>query len=124
MIFRKRYISEKKFQSNLINQLQMTPMTLSEIAKYNKNSKAKMKIEVFFYSKSKKFANKMASELRKKGYSLDVKKVINNKGEYLINGWTSEMDISKKEMLSWTKEMCELGYLYNCDFDGWGTNDF
>jgi regulator of RNase E activity RraB len=22
---------------------------------------------------------------------------------------------------SWAKEMCELGYKFDCDFDGWGT---
>jgi hypothetical protein len=25
-------------------------------------------------------------------------------------------------VVQWTQEMCEAGFLHDCEFDGWGTN--
>ena len=41
---------------------------------------------------------------------------------FVITGWTSPIKMDENTVLNWTKDMCEVGYKYDCDFDGWGTN--
>jgi regulator of RNase E activity RraB len=39
----------------------------------------------------------------------------------VITGWITEITIRDAAVLDWTREMCTLGFKYDCAFDGWGT---
>jgi regulator of RNase E activity RraB len=40
---------------------------------------------------------------------------------FMVTGWTTIMKMENEILKNWTKQMCELGYKFDCDFDGWGT---
>ena len=40
----------------------------------------------------------------------------------MITGSTIKMNMNKDVILKWTKQMCETGYKFDRDFDGWGTD--
>ncbi|MFC3562039.1 ribonuclease E inhibitor RraB [Pedobacter jamesrossensis] len=33
----------------------------------------------------------------------------------------TKMKMTDEVVKQWTKQMCELGYKFDCEFDGWGT---
>jgi hypothetical protein len=38
----------------------------------------------------------------------------------VITGWTIKMAMVDSALIIWTKQMCDLGYKFDCEFDGWG----
>ncbi len=117
-----KFVSEKKFESNLSKQMNWTPQTIKQLSKYGITDKSELKLEYFFYTNSEQKALNLSKELINLGYTSIVDFSVTNKKKYLINGWTIKLKMDEKNILNWTKEMCELGYKYDCDFDGWGTS--
>jgi len=37
------------------------------------------------------------------------------------DGWTAAMTMSTDVVQSWARQMCDLGFKHDCEFDGWGT---
>ena len=37
-------------------------------------------------------------------------------------GVSSPIPMDEATVVQWTQEMCEAGFLHDCEFDGWGTN--
>jgi hypothetical protein len=40
--------------------------------------------------------------------------------EKLITGRTTPLQMRAAILTDWTVRMCELGFLHDCEFDGWG----
>ena len=79
-------------------------------------------LEFFFYTNTMEKAKLLAEELQKKEYSVAYRKSGYNKKQFVITGWTRKISIEDSALAGWAKEMCELGYKYDCEFDGWGTD--
>ena len=60
----------------------------------------------------------MQGELDKLKYEVKFGSSLSNKKLFIITGWTIVMRMSNDIVLNWTKEMCEMGYNFDCDFDG------
>jgi hypothetical protein len=116
-----RFVSEHSFKDNLENQLQRTPQTLSHLRAANVTSENELKLEFFFYTNSENKAGQLANELATLNYSVDHRLAADSKTEYLITGWTNKIIMTDDQLGKWTRDMCELGYKYDCEFDGWGT---
>jgi regulator of RNase E activity RraB len=114
-----RFVSEEAFKRNLIKQIQWTPQTLEALRKYKINKDSELKVEYYFYTNTLNKAKELARELGKLDYAVECEKDITDKTQYVITGNTNEMKMNKEELLNWTRNMCELGYKYDCDFDGW-----
>ncbi len=113
-----KFVSNEEFENNLALQLEMTPQTLIQLRKINITEKDELKLEYFFYTDNEENANNLSNEFKKINYKSEV--VFDNE-EYLITGWSIKMKMSNEVVLEWTKQMCEIGYKFDCEFDGWGT---
>jgi len=40
---------------------------------------------------------------------------------FVITGWTSKIKMSEEIVKQWVENMCNLGFKFDCEFDGWGT---
>ena len=118
----KRFVSKKAFEANLENQMAMTPQTLQHLRKYNITPEKRRKLEFFFYTNTAEKAAALAVELKNKNYQVECRPSVSNAKIQLITGWTAEITMSDTAILDWTREMCTLGFEYDCDFDGWGTH--
>lgn len=116
-----RFVTEQAFNDNLKKQLSMTPRTIAELRKDGVTDNKELKLEYFFYTNTDAKAKQLANELSQLSYSVDHRLAADSKIEYIITGWTTKMKIADEVVSKWTKEMCELGYKFDCDFDGWGT---
>jgi regulator of RNase E activity RraB len=100
----------------------MTPQTLEQLRKINVGADKELKLEFFFYTNSLDKAAALSAELKKLNYESDHGLAAGSKTQYLVNGWTTKMKMSDQVVSNWTKEMCEISYKFDCEFDGWGTN--
>ena len=60
--------------------------------------------------------------LIKLNYESHYSLATHNSNEYVITGKTNRIKMTNNIVLKWSVQMCELGYNYDCCFDGWGTN--
>ena len=117
-----QYVSESAFSSNRDKQIEGAPQTLEQLRKINVTAEMELKLEYFFYTNSEDKAIQLATELKKLNYQVDHHFAADSKTEYVITGWTTKMKMADSVVIEWTKQMCDLGYKFDCDFDGWGTS--
>lgn len=117
-----QFVTEQAFKSNLTKQMQMTPQTMKQLRKIDVSADKELKPEYFFYTNTADKAKLFADEIGKLNYEVKYEQSAGDKKSFLITGWTTKMTMEDNVVASWTKEMCELGYKFDCDFDGWGTS--
>lgn len=117
-----KFVTEKAFKANLSKQLSMTPKTLKQLRQYNITDSSMLKLEFFFYGKSEKNSSDLADKLKTLQYSVEHGPSADDPKTLIITGWTTPIKMDESSVLDWTKLMCEIGYEFDCDFDGWGTN--
>lgn len=117
-----QFVTEQTFKNNLTKQMQMTPQTMEQLRKLNVSADKELKLEYFFYTNTTDKAKSFANELAKLNYEVKHEQSAGDKSNFIITGWTTKMKMQDTIVANWTKEMCELGYKFDCDFDGWGTS--
>ena len=77
-------------------------------------------MEFFYYSRTRENADGLKKDLEKIGYKVyGIEKSTEN--QYSIIGVTLPINIEKDKFKDWIKYMNEIGFINDCDFDGWGT---
>jgi regulator of RNase E activity RraB len=118
----KPFVTEASFQANLKKQAAANSQVLG-VLKHHALSDTNLRcLEFFFYTNTIEKARSLAAELRKKEYSVTYREAGYPRNQFVITGWTRKMSIEDNALAAWAKEMCELGYEYDCEFDGWGTD--
>ena len=115
-------VSKENFEQHLKNQISMVPETLIEVREAGVDDKNELKIEFLLYTNESDKGSSLSEELKKINYSVSVSPSAYNPNDILINGWTTRMIMSEANLISWVNKMCDLGYKYDCEFDGWGTD--
>jgi len=117
-----QFVTEQAFKNNLTKQMQMTPQTMEQLRKINVSADKELKLEYFFYTNTAEKAKLFADEIGTLNYEVKYGQSAGDKKSFIITGWTTKMKMQDNVVANWTKEMCELGYKFDCDFDGWGTS--
>lgn len=77
-------------------------------------------MEFFFYSKNRENADELKKDLEKIGYEVyGIEKSIKN--QYSIIGLTPPISLEKEKFKNWIEKMNEIGFINDCNFDGWET---
>ena len=114
-----KFITEKEYQINLAKQLKMTPETIAELRKNHVTEDKELKIKYTFFTNSLYKAKSLSKEFDKLNYKTVFGKDSYNSKQFEITGWTTKIRMKESILLSWTKQMCQIGYKFDCDFDGW-----
>lgn len=118
--FPKPFISVKKFESNLKGQKDLANRYLDLLSKCDIRMEEPKGMEFFFYSKTREDADELKKDLEKIGYEVyGIER--STKNQYSIIGVTPPISLGKEKFKKWIKEMNEIGFINDCDFDGWGT---
>lgn len=117
-----QFVSEIAFNSNIEKQIQMAPETLDQLRKLNVTANKELKLEYFFYTNTAEKAEQLTTEIRKLSYSVQHGVSAGDKKLFIVTGWTTKMKMADEVVKQWIKQMCELGYKFDCEFDGWGTD--
>jgi regulator of RNase E activity RraB len=116
-----RFVESAAHRANLENQLKMTPMTLSQLADVGVTPDRSLKLEFFFYTNAETKARALQKYLLSLGYEVATDVSASDRKQRVITGWTLPMSMSVDVVAAWTRQMCEKGLEYDCEFDGWGT---
>lgn len=117
-----KFVSETSFNINRDKQIQMTPQILDQLAKLNVTADRELKLEYFFYTNTADKALQLATEIEKLNYTVHHGVSAGDKKLFIVTGWTTKIKMADEVVKQWTKQMCELGYKFDCEFDGWGTD--
>jgi len=117
----KQFVSAPAFENQVAKQMQMAPLTMKELRKINVNEDKELKLEFFFYTNTAQKANVFAQELEKLNYEVRSGQSAGDKKLFIVTGWTTKMKMEDVIVSNWAKTMCELGFSFDCEFDGWGT---
>lgn len=117
-----RFVTEGAFSKNCTKQTVMAPQTMGQLRKHGVSEVTELKLEFFFYTNTEAKASELADILKRKGYSTEHKPAAHDKTLRVIEGWTGKMKMTDAIVIAWTREMCEVGFASDCEFDGWGTN--
>lgn len=115
-------VSEETSTSNYEKQIQITTQRINKLRKLNVTDDEQLKLEYFFYTDTLEKAAQLAAEMGKLKYAVSHGVSTGDKNLYIITGWTTRMKMSDEVVRKWINKMCETGYKYDCDFDGWETN--
>lgn len=118
----KKFVTQESFEKNISNQMAMSPQTVAQLRKLNVTPEKELKLEFFFYTNTQEKAVALASALSDKKYQVEHGPSASDKKVQVITGWTDRIQMLDSNVLAWTKEMCEVGFKHDCEFDGWGTN--
>lgn len=117
----KSFVSEAAYDTNKVTQVKLTPQTMGQLRKLNVNEERALKLEFFFYTNTHEKAQALTAELGNLGYQASNSLSATNSKEYVITGWTTKILMTDSSVGEWVNQMCDLGYKYDCEFDGWGT---
>ena len=115
-----QFVSEEDFKNNLESQDSKVTRTLGVMSAFNLKAKEKLEIDFFFYTDTSEKAERFAAALKELDFESSWYKPINDRNLYSITCWTDKIDNDEELLTYWTKHLCQLGYKYDCEFDGWG----
>ena len=118
----KQFITPEAFQENFARQSTMTPQTVAQLRTLNVAPETELKLEMFFYTNTPDKAVALATVLSDRQYQVEHGPSASDRNLQVITGWTDKMPMHETNVLAWTKEMCQIGFEHDCEFDGWGTN--
>ncbi len=116
-----RYFSKAEHERNVANQVAMTPQTLAVLRTHGVEADTMLRLEFFFYTDTKAKAARLTSALKDLGYDAGHDNAAIAHGTFVVTGWTTEIQMDTPVVLNWARDMCELGYEHDAEFDGWGT---
>jgi hypothetical protein len=117
----KQFVTEEKLEETVGRQTSLVPATLETLRHLEDKPSDALRLEFFFYTNAAGKAKEFAEFLKKRSYSAEYAKAAGISNSFLITGWTDKISMKEESVIAWTQEMCELGYQYDCEFDGWGT---
>ena len=116
-----QYVSEQEFREKLDMQRFLNAQVLQVFKKKGGVSEKQAPVEFFFYTDEEDKASNLAIELNKLGYEVYSIDRLALDGKWSVTGRTQLMKMTTRTITKWSKQMVELGYQNDCDFDGWGT---
>ncbi len=117
----KQFVSVEKFEESLERQTRIVPETLETLRHLEEKPSEFLRLEFFFYTNTAGKAKEFSDFLKRRKYSVEYGKASGISNLFLLTGWSDKIAISEKSIVAWATEMCEFGYQYDCEFDGWGT---
>jgi hypothetical protein len=102
--------------------MRMSPRTVAKLYRIGVQRGTPLALEYFFYSDSAAKGEALAHALSAKRYSSTCQPAADGGPLLSITGWSVPVPVDDDSVVAWTREMCELGYSHDCEFDGWGTS--
>ena len=115
-----QFVSEEDFQSNLESQDFKITRTFKVMSEFHLKAKEKIEIDFFFYTDTSEKAKRLSEALKKLNFDVSWYTPISNRNLYSVIGWTDKIENDEELLIYWSKFMCQLGYKFDCNFDGWG----
>jgi hypothetical protein len=117
-----RHVTEQSLRTNTEYQVSMSILTLGLLHKSGVAEGTLLKLEFFYFTNAQDKADAFVKSLKKIDYDAKCHRSTKDPNRWLVDGWTTPIPMDEATVVQWTQEMCEAGFLHDCEFDGWGTN--
>jgi len=112
-----KYVTEESYKKNLLCQEEMTHQVFGKLKQNGNPLSKELNLKWFFHTNCKSKAKDLIHELKNLSNIKDP--IINFDDKvWVISGWTTKMFVSDSIVVSWTSDMCKLGYKNDCEFEG------
>jgi regulator of RNase E activity RraB len=116
-----QFVSGEAFEEKSAIQLNMLPVLMGKLRELNVDEDRELMLEFFFYTNTYQKAGAFAQELSNLNCQVKYGVSEGDKKLFIITGWTTKVKMKDAVVAAWIKQMCSLGYKFDCEFDGWGT---
>jgi hypothetical protein len=117
-----RHVTEQSLRTNTAYQVRMSILTLGLLLKAGIEPGRLLKVEFFYFTDAREKAEAFVRSLTKIDYDAKARASTKHPGRWLVEGWTTPIPMDEETVVQWTQEMCEAGFMHDCEFDGWGTD--
>lgn len=114
-----QFVNEEDFEGNLVSQDYKLNRAFGVMEEFNLKAKEKLEIDFFFYTDTSEKAQKLSEELKKLNFEVSWHEFKMDRKIYSVVGSTDKMQNDEELLIYWSKFMCQLGYKFDCEFDGW-----
>lgn len=119
---RGQHLTQSKYEYNNRSQKRGAPLALNLMSKLADMQDKELPVEFFFYTNTLEKAKALADEMVRLQYEVyGYGPCGYDTSQFSIAGCTPKMKMTDEVMTARVEKMCELGYQYDCKFDGWGT---
>lgn len=115
----KRSISESDFEINKVKHLRLATESLVGLRDASVEEEDELKIDYFFYSNTLEKAENLEKEMQKLNYIVNHGPALQDKNLFVISGRSKKIKMMHESLSKWVSDMCELGYMHDCNFDNW-----
>jgi hypothetical protein len=116
---KKQFVFELDFTTNRGRQSHLAIETLVNLRELNIEEDDELKADYYFYADTVEKAIALVEELQSLNYFVQYVEAPNNKKLFIVKGQTTPMKMMHEVLRKWAVDMCDLGYKYDCDFEGW-----
>ncbi|MFC0518877.1 ribonuclease E inhibitor RraB [Mucilaginibacter angelicae] len=117
----RQFVSKEAFEEKSTTQLNMMPVLMEKLRELNVDEDRELMLEFFFYTNTYQKAGAFAKELSNLNYEVKYGVSQGDKKLFIITGWSDRIKMKDAVVAAWISQMCNLGYNFDCEFDGWGT---
>ncbi len=117
-----RHVTEASLRTNTAHQVRMTILTLGLLAKAGVEAGRLLKLEFVYFTNARDKAEAFVKSLAKIDYQAKCHPSAKDPRRWVVEGRSTPVPIDEETLVQWTQEMCEAGFMHDCEFDGWGTN--
>ncbi len=118
----KRFVSPDDVEGRLHQQLVMTSRTVERLRICGVTPESILALEFFFYTDTPAKAIALAAALAELRYQVERELSAADEKLQVITGRTTSMQMKYHVVEAWTEQMCKIGFVHDCEFDGWGTS--
>ncbi len=117
--FKNRFVKEKQINIQKKEQRDFNEQTLYQLSLSGVNDSSNLKLEYHFYTNKLEKANELNKSLN--SLKFDTSEPEKSDSYWIVSGWTQPMNMDIETVTNWCFKMIDLGFKFDCSFDGWGT---
>lgn len=111
-------MSDSSNEAILEKQLMMTPVTWKTLQSHGVTDETPLLLDLFWFAATEEAARALASGLA--GQVATSPTVGLSKDRWAVEAQYGPQTFTLNSLSSLVKQMCELGFSHQCEFDGWG----
>jgi hypothetical protein len=114
------YINKNTFLESIEKQKLMNKHSLNFLYKKGIKDTNTLDVDFYFYSNEFEKLLNLSKELSILGHSLDdIEESDSESNEFVLTGTSPGVLMDETNLTTWTTDMCEIGFKYDCSFSGW-----
>ncbi len=116
------YFTADSHLKNVEKQASSAAQILAQMRKGGITADRELALEIYFYTDTEEKASRLAAAFKDLDYAVKHGPSASDPRVFSVTGQTPKMKMDETIVVDWAREMCELGFRHDCEFDGWGVN--